>query len=413
MYNMDSSINKKNNGWPVCIGCALLLFAVIGILVQSFSIFQPYFISARNFSNTQVSLLMTIRTLTSVVVLTAVDLYYKKTDIKKGLFIAVLIGVLGVVICAFAEKFALMVAGMMLLGLCQGLCSMIPISILINRWFVKNKGLALSICTSASGMATLVIPQLIVKLEAAYGLRNAFLATGTLVLVISVIGLLLIRNSPKAGIVQTDNEAGQTSGSSAMPTRKTLSKAQNTAMVIALAFIGIATGCVIQFSSLHLTSSGFSLEQAASIVAAAGVTLTISKFLYGIVVDKFGAYKTNYFYIFGSAIGVGLCCLASLGNFSLIFGAMVVVGFCSPFVSVGLPLWVADLYPTEKYATSLKNLTLAGQVGTLLFSVVPGIIADKTGGYTISYAIFAFMLLAAGVIVQSVYIKNNRGNKSH
>lgn len=155
---MDSSINKKNNGWPVCIGCALLLFAVIGILVQSFSIFQPYFISARNFSNTQVSLLMTIRTLTSVVVLTAVDLYYKKTDIKKGLFIAVLIGVLGVVICAFAEKFALMVAGMMLLGLCQGLCSMIPISILINRWFVKNKGLALSICTSASGMATLVSP---------------------------------------------------------------------------------------------------------------------------------------------------------------------------------------------------------------------------------------------------------------
>ncbi len=81
---MDSSINKKNNGWPVCIGCALLLFAVIGILVQSFSIFQPYFISARNFSNTQVSLLMTIRTLTSVVVLTAVDLYYKKNGYQKG-----------------------------------------------------------------------------------------------------------------------------------------------------------------------------------------------------------------------------------------------------------------------------------------------------------------------------------------
>ena len=72
--------------------------------------------------------------------------------------------------------------------------------------------------------------------------------------------------------------------------------------------------------------------------------------------------------------------------------------------NVGPPLWAAELSPAEQYAKTLRWLQLFYNLGAITFTVVPGLIADRTGEYKSSYLVFAGMMaLSLGILLYAYH----------
>ena len=74
---------------------------------------------------------------------------------------------------------------------------------------------------------------------------------------------------------------------------------------------------------------------------------------------------------------------------------------------MGPPLWAGELAPAEEYARTVKWLQVFYNLGGIVFNVVPGIIADRTGEYKTSFFLFAAMMLSALFLLLWAYRKQH------
>ena len=139
-------------------------------------------------------------------------------------------------------------------------------------------------------------------------------------------------------------------------------------------------------------------------ITVSGVTLTVGKFLFGWMSDKIGTYKCNW--LFGAVLlaGLVLCCVIR-GNIVILFLAMCCYGCGLATTSVGLTAWAGDLSSPEQYDTNVRRFQLGYAAGTLLFSSLPGTLADLFGGsYVPAYVFFVGCAVFVLLSVQWLYI---------
>ena len=146
-------------GWVVCVTCTLLLFVTMGTVSNGFSVYLPFILEEKGLTNAQTSSLVTLRCAVSFVAMLGIGFYYKKVSLRVGTGLAACCAGLAFLLYSLAEGYPLFCLGAAVSGLSYGLGSMIPVSILINRWFFRHRALALSICASGSGLATIILPR--------------------------------------------------------------------------------------------------------------------------------------------------------------------------------------------------------------------------------------------------------------
>ena len=95
-----------------------------------------------------------------------------------------------------AQDYRLFCVGAAVSGLSYGLGSMIPVSILINRWFYRHRALALSICASGSGIATIVLPPVTTAMVEGLSMAAAFRIEGVAIFLFAAVIVLALRNDP-------------------------------------------------------------------------------------------------------------------------------------------------------------------------------------------------------------------------
>ena len=83
--------------------------------------------------------------------------------------------------------------------------------------------------------------------------------------------------------------------------------------------------------------------------------------------------------------------------FDLIFKMLL------PASTVAPAAWAADLFGDAGYEGAVRSITVAYTLGTLLFGPVPGLLADRFGGYEPAYALFALCLVLSLGGLQAVY----------
>ena len=83
MQSNPARTGQIHRAWAVCAACALMLAASIGLNVNIFSIYQPYIISLNQFTDTQGSLITTVRSLLSLVGMLTVDHLCAKLGLRR------------------------------------------------------------------------------------------------------------------------------------------------------------------------------------------------------------------------------------------------------------------------------------------------------------------------------------------
>ena len=403
----------SRRAWLVCLGCAAALFIVMGLGANAFTVYQPYLLELKGFTNAQGSWITTVRSLFGMLSMATADTLCRRLGLRR-----VIAGGLGCFVLSYflfgaAERFFAYCFAAVFSGLAYGYGGMVPLTLVISRWFRSNRGFALGLMSAATGISTILAPPLLTRVIEGTGLRPAFWGEGLFALALALLAVLLIRDRPEEADLPPCS-AGD------VPVRKKESPVRQTSLTPLLWWAAVAaaffTGgpCGPGFSHLAVlfTAEGYDSGQVALMISGFGVVLMASKVLYGSLSDALGSRAANWFTFAAGIAGFTLCCLAPLGNMFLNCAGLACTALGMPLSSVSLSVWAGALSGGRDYDRLVKWLSTAYMVGALVTGPVPGMLADRFGSYVPAYALFGGCLVCSMILIQGVYVKLGAGKKA-
>ena len=395
-------MKKLHYAWAICAACALLLFCIWGICATTFPIFNPYFIKEKHFTNAQVALIPTVRMIFVCIGLSTCHHIHMKIGLRLSGFFSLLGCTAGLLIFAFSSSVYIYYLASAVIGFSYSLGSMMLVSLLLPRWFHSHMAFAMGICTSASGFSTVVLSPVLNFIMERYSLREGLLLMAGIVLVSAFAVLLIIRDFPKnlglRAFSDPDSDRKKERGRHHAGTH---SKHAVLLAVIAYGFFsGLAcVGCT-QISMLYATN-GYSGGQIAAILSIYGGVLTVSKIVYGKLEDLFGNRYVGLGAFVIEVIGSAFMCLCANRVFGYIGAVLYAIGL--PLSTMGIPLFAEDLCPPGQYEQTTKTMNMTMFICGLILSPLSGIIADLTGSYVPSYALFTAFTAVSFVLISIAY----------
>lgn len=399
---------RVHYGWVVCLAGTVLLFVTMGTVSNGFSVYLPYILEAHGFSHSQTSFLVTLRCLVAFFAMLGIGFYYKKCSIRVGTALAALCAGVAFALYSAAETYPMYALGAAISGLSYGFGSMIPVSILMNRWFVRHRALALSICATGSGIATIVLPPVTTALVEGLGLKPAFRLEAGGILLLAILVFLLLRNEPaEKGLKACGWEEAHPTGDTedTGPSYSLTPRLWGLLGCTSLLMGALANPGFTHLSVLY-SEEGFSPLVVAGIISTLGVMLTVGKLLYGACTDRIGGCRASL--LFGGLLLVGfvLCCLSPLESMVITVLTVLCMGIGFPIATIGPSVWAGDMTSPDRYPTAVRRLQVIYAGGALAFASVPGILADHfQDSYVPAYIMFSTFMLLALVCIALAYRK--------
>lgn len=393
--------NPPHRAWLVCLGGALAMFAVMGLGVNVFSIYQPEIIRLNGFTDAQGSWITTTRSLFILATLLCVNQLCARFGLRRVMSAGVLLVGLSCLCFAFADRFLLYCAAAALTGVGYCLAGMVPVSLAVGRWFQDRQGLALGLASAGSGVSTVFAPVLLTGVVKGQGITAAFLWEGAVMFLCALLVWLLVQDAP--GAAGPYRRPGSVPGPDRRSGGAGLSRSQWTLLLLAALFVGATGGPGFSHLTMLYTSSGYSSLFVAGLLSYLGAMISLGKIVCGQVYDRLGGLGGNRFAFGTLLLALALCTLAPIGGVLLPVLAITAFGLGLSITAVSPARWAGDL--CADYESGVRSITLAFTAGMLVFGPLPGLLADWLGGYVPAYAAFFALLLAAYLIVQGLYRK--------
>ncbi len=392
-------MHSGRRAWLVCAGATLLLFTSTGLLSNAFTVFQPYIMQRGAMTESQGSLLITIRYLTMLLSTMAVTTYYRRFPLRWGMVLGLVPGAVSLLLYSAGRSFALCCGASALSGVTCGLCGMVPATMLLDRWFVSHRGLAVGICAAGTGAAAVVASPVAQGLVVRFGLSGAMLWMAAFFLAAGAAVALLVRERPEALGLRPCQGAER---SGRRETQTAVSRgARPMGLLLPAAFLlAASSGPAYSHITVYLTAEQFSPDTVAWLVSAMGLLMTAGKCLIGEVTDLLGGRRACLLFGLFVVLGQWLECLIPSRSPVLVCLSLLFAGLGLALSTVGFSIWCKDLCGGDN--ALLCKIQSVHMVGALVFSPVPGLLADWTGSYQPAYLLFAMLtILSVGLMARA------------
>ena len=279
-------------------------------------------------------------------------------------------------------------------------CAYVPAVGVVQRWFVRRRGLASGLAVSGIGVGTLVMPPSATALIATFGWRDAYLVLGLLALVIGVGACLLIVDEPALRGTGPDGTPLEAAGGPQVRAGMSIREA-----VRSRRFIGLYAACLVSAFGVfvpfvHLVPYAVDHQVAPTtavlLLGMIGVGSTAGRFFLGSVADRMGRDRFLVAVYSGMALSFAIWAIAgglgALATFALLFGL-----FYGGWVAV-LPAVVTDHFGGKNVSGIIGILYTSVAFGTLLGPSAAGFVYDVSGSYFLPVASSAALnALAASI----------------
>lgn len=388
---------KIHYGWIVCAGCTLAMFCCCGLVIQAFSVYMPFLVQRYGLTQTQASLVPTFRSLFSLIFKFLVIWFIDRLNVRRTMGLGFLFVIASFVLYAGNGPYWLIYAAAALAGIGYGLATMVPISILLNRWFREKLALALAFCAASTGVASMIFPPVITGIISRRGLTTAFLLEAAAIALVFLATMLMLRNDPKElGLAPFGRETEKkTEKAAAVQTAAPLSKGQGLVFLAAPLLLGAVAQTASGLFTLHFTGEGFDAMTAALAVSVFGFSLLVGKFVYGFCQDAIGGAKTNLL-LLALMLGGVVCACFIRGSAVLLFVSVILIGLGFSVSTVGITMWAKEFSDEKQYANTVRTYQILFMLGSLVFSPCAGMIADLFGSYVPVFALYSVM--TAGIL---------------
>lgn len=401
---------KKHYEKVITLCCFLFLFTNVGLTSTSFNVYQPYIIATDGVGDVGGSLILSIRTLTSLLTIIFVDRYYHALDVRLGVFLASLMTTAGFVIYSFAGNLGGFVAGAVFAGAGYGLGGMVGMTLLISRWFDHGLGGAVGFASLGSGFASILVPLVAVRIIEGRSLQLSFRLEALLALALGLLVFALLRNRPSDvnAEVEQKNAAKDESGSKSNREKERAGDPEipprhRKILLAAMMCVGCMSVGGDTYYSVLLTTNGFDPHFAAFTLSLLGFALTASKMITGKMFDRFGVERSSSLVFLTLIIGFACSCFTPCGSSALGLFAALMIGWGTALGTVGLSVWSLQLADPTNREKSIKNAQVAYSLGGFLINAIPGPLRVATGTYVSAYLILFAMAVFASVTVISIY----------
>jgi MFS family permease len=274
-------------------------------------------------------------------------------------------------------------------------CGLVVNVILVSRWFVKDRGLAMGIALAGTSLGNGTLPPLNAALIAEVGWRPAFAWSSLLPLLLIPLVLLVVRERPADLVAQQPPAAGggpATPATSSVP----LAAALRSANFWLLALIAMFTFFSIIGTQAHLNlymlGRGFTQMDAGFSYTVLFYLGLLGKIASGFLADRFG--RQRVFIGTLSIMAGGALALTQPGN-QLLWSGLVLFGLGWGGLYTLLQLLAADYFGPRHLGKILGAITVLDTLGGGLGPPLIGAIRDNTGSYDNAFMLVSGLVIAA------------------
>lgn len=410
---MKELANRKiHYAWIIMIGCGLVTFYSVGLAFNCLSVYLNPLMESLGISNTLRSSMAMFYQVGSLLSLFTINAVIKKIGTRRSVLYSSLLMAAGYLILAAAKHIVLCYAAMLSIGIGYGLCSLVPVSLLLTEWFAEKRGLAMGIAMCGSGISTIMAPAMVNRAIDAWGVNSAFILQAAIITICAVLAFVLLRDKPAdLGILPYGDKTERldeknTSEKKNASLRENINDIRFVMLAAAIFLAGCLIAPTVQHLSPFVSQSGYSGQIAATAVSSYGFIMLLGKPVFGTVLDKLGVVKGNtYGYMFLISALISGAFLSK--NIVLVYALPFCLGMGSaPMVTVGFPMWVTEIFGKEKMPGVFSLMRICYTFGGLVGASVPGIVYDHTGSYTMLFLLYIAMAAISYLILQILCIRS-------
>lgn len=289
---------------------------------------------------------------------------------------------------SFSPNIYIFYALAILVGVGNVTTTIIPISMLVNNWFVKQRGLALSLSFTGLGVGGVVFSQTVTFLIANVGWRYTYVIYGLIMLLVGLpIGWFVFRARPEdMGMVAYGAEEKmplkegerELSDKTKHLSGVIVTKPYFILLIMGGVMVGLANnGGLGQFPPVLTDLHG--PVRAATIISLYSAVGIVGKITLGNINDRFGTvFSTIYAAVLLTATYLVMTLAA---NYSMAIVMAVLFGLGNAVGTVAPPLITAAIYAPKDFPKAYGYLQSAVLLGMTVGSLFAAGVADMTGSY--------------------------------
>lgn len=395
--------NKIFYGWWVVAAAVLIMSILHPLITTNWGLYVKPVTQDMGFSRSSFGIISTI--IYGVTVL--LSPYFGKWLAQKNTQLIQGVSIVGLAASYASFSLAQNIIQFYISGFFMGVFSIgaiaLPISIVITNWFVKKRGLAISIALAGSGIGGAIISPIMTKVIQNYGWRTSYLVFAAAMLIIALPMVLVMKKSPetmglKAYGAEEVVASAQKDITSKTQNNMTLNEAKKYNFfwiylfgIFSISFVGF--GSLSQFAAFIADHHGAVF--AASILSVFLIIVTLGKISLGWVYDKFGTKIGTIYICVVFALSFVLMLFPDSKPLMYVMAVLYGLGICTGTVCP--PVITASMFGSKHYGEIYGFVNLFVYLGGALSVPTVAAIYDKTGSYQAAW-LFCIALMLISMI---------------
>ena len=394
----SDEVSLRYAGWRVVLACFLMALFLFGFGLYGHGIYLAELQRLNGWPAALISGASTLSLLLANVFATFTNELVVRLGVRRLVLLGIAALAISIVLLAFATAtwqlyiaFALMSLGWIGMGT-------IVIAAIVSLWFVRRRGLAISLAFTGGSFSGIILTPLLVYLVEQFGFAAAML-TGTAVMVAVLVPVTVAWIGPPSAGVPADLLHAETPSAPSDISRAKLIRLAafwTISIPFALALVAQVGFIVHQISMLEPKIGRANAGLAVSVMTFMAI---VGRFGLGMVVDRFDPRRVTAVSIVSQA--AALLTILHFETVPIVLAACAVFGF-----SVGNLITLPPLIMHREFSAAsfvvvmgLSN-AISGTVGSL-GPVFLGIVQSWSVGYQTPVALcVALQLIAAVIVVQ-------------
>lgn len=390
-------------GWLVVASVSIISFLIMGSSLASLGVYLPVLQSAFQWSEQEVGIIAAALLVGMSFSSIAAGWILNKIGSRKLLMGGIIITAAGMIAGSYADSLLHLSIAMGVVGGGVGAATIVPGATIINRWFIRRRGIAMAFFIGSIVIAAAVIPPITEILIQARGWRSAFITYAAAIGVVG-LGLAMFVDLPPDQFPKASNDAiidDSGHSLSGMSVREGLGYTRFWLLILALTLLQLSINGILYNVISYFIAEGFSSGKAVSIYSIANLCGLPGLFISGALADRFGAKR----------IMPIACVIIALGTFSLLgvnadsksmflaVGIFVILwGLASGLPSQIGPIILAELVGMRAFPSLIG---IKGAVVSLVGAFAPvlvGVLYGVQGSYRLPFLISGLLALVAAPI---------------
>ena len=404
----NPAYTKKH--WFVLIAVAMMMGSSLGLLTNGNGVFFAPMARNLDVPLGSISLHTTFKAFSTAFVALTIPQFIERFGHKKLLFVGVAAGTLGTFFMGYAENLPTIYILGAIRGIGTAYYSLVPMAMILTRWFDKKIGLATGLASGTSGIIGSIFAPILTLLIESIGWRYAFFVKSLFILLLGLPILLLpfeLDPTDEQLLPYGYENNEKDSGSLRVPVKNIGSL--NVVLIILLLVSFLNTFIIYMNSHFpgYGESVGLSPERASLMLSAAMIGNLVWKAIYGLLSDWMG--PVNSAIMMTSIPFLAILSMILFQEPILLIVSSFFFGGTFAISGVALPLLSNYYFGPVTGGKVFAKVNFLSAFGGAIGVAVTGYIFDYTGSYVPAFiiALAFFAINGCLLFAASIYFKKH------